>query len=215
MSDTRILVRPYVIGPTDTSFVVPAVTNNTALDGFNNGNNSGTGSVVLTLTTTKSNDIIVVFAAINSQGGDPTVSGGGLTWGSKRSTTFTGAGSGIWEFTAVAASPLSGVSITIAPFSDAYTEVCIFGISGANTSSFDTGGPQTTTGTSVAITTANANDFVFYSSRTSSGTISSGFTQIGTGVFQITGYQIVTVTNTYTATDSNSNGMIIDAAKST
>lgn len=186
------------------------------------------GTVISTapsLTTTSSNDVIVCF--IKYTNGFPTsVSGGSLTWIGRSTHGSDPAGSiALDEWYAIAASPLSSVSITQSGATGGTKFIC-FGVSGANTSiPFDTNGSipsnffsggvssHTTT-----ITTDNANDMLIGAITSNNfGTITppSGFTNIKTSTTQSADYKIVSSTQssvgiTYSVS-SNFNSMIVDA----
>jgi hypothetical protein len=170
-----------------------------SLDGSANNFGSGT-SISTTLTTTNANDVIIVGVAVN----DTTITsvfGGGLTWNLRAQNGASGFP--IYEWYAIAPSPLSGVTITVNFAGSAgFTAISAFGISGASTSSpFDThsGIPVTGNPDPLSISTSNANDFIFGLFRmgsTASPTSGSGWTQIPTAVFQLSEYQIVSTPQT-------------------
>ena len=121
-----------------------------ALDGTPNGKASSTGAIAVTLTTSQSNDVIVMI--VDTETASPGVyrtvtgiSGGGLTWYNRSSQQWNGSTSlsrrrEIWW--AIAASPLSAVTFTatMSGGTDTYATIG-FAVSGANTASpWDTNG---------------------------------------------------------------------------
>jgi hypothetical protein len=121
-----------------------------ALDGTPNGHASTTGNKDITLTTSNSNDVIIMI--IDTETASPGVyrtvtgiSGGGLTWQKRSSQQWNGSTSRsrrreIWW--AVAPSPLSAVTFTatLSGLVDTYATLG-FAVSGANTSApWDTNG---------------------------------------------------------------------------
>jgi hypothetical protein len=184
--------------------------------------NSSAATTSVTLSTTKSNDIIVV--AIEDNGGAITgVTGGGLTWA--RRATITGGGSNLETWWALAASPLSGVSITVTPTSSGFTTVTAFGVNGAHTAApWDVNAalPNHSSGTpsdprSATTTASNTMIIGAFRDSTSSPTAGAGYTAIQLNAdFALTEYQIVSSPQTALAVTvgtgvSNTNGGIADA----
>lgn len=135
-----------------------------SLDG-NNGANTSTTSVSATLTTTKSNNLIMAVALVNSS--SPVISdnlngGTGLTWNS-RASSFDGVAAWVISWWAVASTPLTSGSITVTNSNAAFKTLMVFGVNGANISSPFDGTPVTGSGSpSLTISTSNSNSFVFY-----------------------------------------------------
>lgn len=198
--------------------------NNTALDGTGGG--TGTTSAAGTLTTAHTNDIIIAYVLGNADNpASTTVSGGSLTW-HQRACSASGPTCGstpvsqIEEWYAIASSTLSSATITAANTGTTYLEVGVYGISGANTSSpFDGNAsiPGSSATTPVTVSTSNANDFIACMERDSSTNPfpTSGWTNLHTGSFGFSQYQRPTTTQSgLSCTAATSNGMIVDAAKS-
>lgn len=189
-----------------------------ALDGSTSNTVTGPASLTLTLSTTSTNDVIVVDIAPN---GAPIVS---VTSSHLTFTRHAIVGSNpftLERWYAIAASTLSSEVITVTmtsagPLLTAFA----YGISGANTSSpWDSGGPQTSGSDPLSITTANANTMVLATFRmgsTASPTAGSTFTSIAPiAGFAISEYKIVSSIGTYSCTlttgAGNANGVIVDA----
>ena len=127
--------------------ILPSAGGQASLDlgsgtGFNGGQSSSTPTV--TLTTTNSNDVVILI--VETYGGSETtaaptvasVAGGGLTWHFRAGISQAGgfAQDRLEEWYAVAASPLSSVTITATlSFSTNYANLNAFGVSGSNTAS--------------------------------------------------------------------------------
>jgi hypothetical protein len=171
------------------------------LDGYATAQANTTTSVVVTLTTTQSNDIICVLTAIGDEGSVTvpsvsSVSGGGLTWHKRAEANSGGIGSTgqsmeLWW--ALASSPLSAVAITVT-YPSAFDDVGViaFGVNGCYTASpWDSNGsvPAGSTNTTASVTpsftvsTSNVDDFLIFAASTNSSTSNttlypSGFTGI-------------------------------------
>ena len=200
-----------------------------ALDG--NGFSSvpmARGESGVTLTTTKANDVIILYIAETGtfveNDGDDVFDTAGLTW-SQVAATGTGA-SLFYEYTAIAPTPLSQDAIT-AIFANTGLPIATnvvfnaFAISGANVSApFDTNVsvPAVTSTSTAAVTTSNANDFIFTGYQFSSNPVPSagaGWTAINaTGGNFLSEYQIVSATQSglaATASTGDENGGIVAA----
>ena len=102
-----------------------------------------------------------------------------------------------------------------------YVDLNAFGISGANTSSpFGTSAPVTATTSTGALTTSNANDFVFAGYRFASDATpgaGSSWTAINAGSgYYLSEYQVVSAPQTglvATASTTDENGGIVDAVQ--
>jgi len=161
-----------------------------AIDGTNTAGGSGVSTVALT--TTQSNDVIIV-AAGGTQNGTAgtgmTVSGCSLSW-TQKSFANDAVAREVQLWYAVAASPLSACTITVtANGAWIVTGITAMGISGANTSTpFDPNGASSGTahGASSAptvsgISTSNANDILIggvVAAGSGPPTAGSGFTQL-------------------------------------
>lgn len=186
-----------------------------ALDGSASINSSTTPQTIA-LTTTGGSGVIVV--AIITNGNISTVTASGLTF-TLRGPFVSGTAANVYEYTAPYSVNFSG-NITVTMSSNIFTTSTVFGISGAKTSSFfDANGAVPTTATSgnVSISTSNANDFIFATYATGSGspTAGAGWTQINGSNFQLVEYQIVSATQSGLAATFTSGGPggggIIDA----
>ena len=106
-----------------------------AIDGSVTTNTTTGNAYVVSLTTTQSNDVIIVMSySFSSAGNVSSISDTtGLTW-HKRQAGATGGSLDYDEWYAIAASPLSADSITITYGAAPNERVAAFGISGANTS---------------------------------------------------------------------------------
>lgn len=181
-----------------------------------------TNPITCVLTTTQSNDIIIVSVAPNGVTVS-SITGGGLSFTQRAESAASG--NAEYEWSAVAASPLSAVTLTI-NFSAAPSACtgCAFGISGANTSTiWDSNGSIPATGVAAAdptFSTTNANDIVIGSIRgnTATPTAGSGWTAIyaPTNGFYICQYQIFSSPQSGTTCalgtgSGNGNGYIVDA----
>lgn len=174
----------------------------------------------ITLSTSNSNDIIIVAAFLN---------GGPITSVTSANLTFTlrvrildsaGGDQYVEEWYAVASSPLSSEVITInGTVNGSYLEAVAFAISGANTSTIwdsNVSVPASnSTSTLLTVSTTNANDFIYaIYGYISSGSPGSGWTQIGTGTYLFVEYQIVSSTQSSlqgTVTGGTSRGGMMDA----
>lgn len=168
-----------------------------SLDGSNANNVVGGTSQTITLTTTKTNDIIVVCAVAGSS----TVSGvsdtSGLTWTHRGTNTTSGQRLETWW--ALATGTLSGDTITITYGASNTYEVIVFAVNGAHTAGpWDTNaGLPATSGFAGApsISTSNANDFIFgYITGASGLSPGAGWTTLKLFSFSFTEYQIVSST---------------------
>lgn len=164
-----------------------------AIDGTNTVGGSSAVSLSLTLTTTQSNDVIIVLAGGSNSvtpGTALTVSGCSLSWTQKSfANDTTGREVQLWY--AIAASPLSGCTITETVTSGDWnvTGMTAEGISGANTTTpFDPNGASsgvahgvTSTPTVSGISTSNAHDILIggvVAGGSGPPTAGSGFTQL-------------------------------------
>lgn len=182
---------------------------------------SGT-SYNITLSTTNSNDLIVVMSAQNGQA-ISSVTGTGLTFTLRTKTTGT---NDIEEWTAVASSALSSEVITISYASTATAAVgTAFGVSGTNTSSpYDSNASipvENTTAADPTFSTTGATTLVFGAVRTSSvssPTAGTGWTLIYAPATKYFMAQYQTFSSSQTGTTfavgtgtGNENGSIVDA----
>ena len=169
-----------------------------ALDGSVQGNSGGSATLSVTLTTTRSPDVICVTFTCNAGPlSSVTASAPGLGTFTQRATANVTTTADFWY--AIATQPLTAVSITATQSGgSAFITMTAFGISGANTlAPFDTNASLPASSTPpVSISTSNANDFLIGTMRTASanGTVDSGFTAISNANFNLTEYDIVTAT---------------------
>jgi hypothetical protein len=182
-----------------------------ALDGSTTGN-GGSGTVTTgTLGTTGGSGEILVTIASNATTVS-SVAAGALTCTSRSSVGPTFG----YNLLAVYGCPYStnySGTITVVVGSASSTEVVAFGVKSATT--FDTGGPATSTNPPASITTTHATDFVYSlnSLSTTTDTAGSGWTLIASASFALVQYQIASSTGTFTGNTGggNTNGNIIDA----
>jgi hypothetical protein len=180
-----------------------------------------TNPITCILTTTQSNDIIIVSSSANTAT-VTSVTGGGLSFTQRAASP---GGSDVSEWSAVAASPLSSVTLTI-NFSGTPSACtgCAFGVSGANTSTiWDSNGSipaSNSTAGDPTFSTTNANDIVIGSIRgnTATPTSGSGWTAIyaPSNGFYICQYQIFSSPQSGTTCalgtgSGNGNGYVVDA----
>lgn len=187
-----------------------------ALDG--SGFFTATASSISVPLTTVNGSGLIVAAILTNAASVTSVTGTGLTFTQRSGgSVTTGGGSFLTIYTSPYSSNFNS-NVIITPASSSFTTVTAFGISGLAASPFDSGGPVTSASTNTSITTANANDFVFFNSSAAgaSPTVGGGWTQLsGASGFQLVGYQLVSVTGTYTSSFSSSSctGTVIDAVK--
>ena len=177
-------------------------------------------SASVNLTTSKANDVIILEIVQNGASVSAVSDTAGLIWHQR---AMAGSGSStIYEYYAIAANALTADAITVSFAGTAsYADVNAFAVSGANTSSpFDSNGsvPVTAATSSGAVTTSNANDFIFAGYRFNSNSTpgaGSGWTAINaSGGYYLSEYQIVSATQANlvaTASSADQNGGIVDA----
>jgi len=175
--------------------------NLTSLNGSAAFSNAGGTSVPITLSTTKTNDVIIVFSQGNGNVATGISDTAGLTWTQIGTQTGTMA-----AWSAFSAGILTGdvITITYAGVGSSFASLIAFGINGAPSSGFlDPNGalPGTTNtiSTPLTLTTSNAKDFLFAAYSANDGTTmtaGAGWTAVpGTGGnFMFAEYQIVTTT---------------------
>lgn len=183
-------------------------------------------SPTVTLTTTKTNDVIVIFAASN---GGPVISVSGSSLGAftLRARNTVG-GNDATEWYAVASGVLSSETITLTNTSPGFTSIFAFGVNGAKTSApWDTNAslPKLASGGGasdpITVSTTALNTIVFGGFRTGSvptPTNGAGYTNIAplTAGFALAEYQIFAAAQTnlsitLTTGAGNANGSIGDA----
>ena len=198
------------------------VTGTLALDGngFSSRSFESTTSASVTLTTSNANDVIILEIVQNGTTVSSVSDTDGLTWYQR---AVAGSGSQtIYEYYAIAPNALSADAITV-DFSGtaSYADLNAFGISGANTSSpFDTSVPTNAATSTGAVTTSNANDFIFAAYRFSTDatpSAGSSWTAINaSGGYYLSEYQITSSTQAglvATASTTDENGGIVDAVQ--
>ena len=189
-------------------------------DGFSSRPFESTTTTSVTLTTTQANDVIILEVVENGSTVGSVADAAGLIWNVR---AVAGSGSNlIYEYYAIASTPLSADAITVNFTGTAsYADLNAFGVSGANTSSpFDTSVPTNAATSTGAVTTSNANDFVFAGYRfASDATPSAGssWTAINaSGGYYLSEYQITSSTQTglvATASTADEDGGIVDAVQ--
>lgn len=180
--------------------------------------NASTQAVTVTITTTLSNDIIVLIGLTNAAAQFNSVAGGGLTWTSRG---FIGSSQGIEMWTAIAASPLSSQVITATQASAQFCTLDIFGVAGTNTADPFDAAIVTGASAPLTITTTNANTLVvggFRQNSTAAPTAGSGWTGISGADYQLAEYQIFSsaqpsLSVTETLGTSDANGGVAQAFK--
>jgi hypothetical protein len=206
--------------PASAGFFIGFSKTTLAVDGGQSGevNTGSTGldHFTLSLTTTQTNDVIVVVVQGADSGGTGfTITGSGLTFRQRGSTLDVG-GNLFAVFWAKATSTFSGnITVTVNSWAGfGFSSAIGWAISGANTSSlFDANVslPATTSTTAAASgTTSNANDFVFAAYQDGLGTAGAGWAQIlnGTGDFSVE-YQVVSSAGSYTGNLSPNNNTLV------
>ena len=184
-SSAQYLMQSYT--PRASSGGTPAIDGTSAVGG------SSSGSLSLNLTTTQSNDVIVVVGGgtnTSTAGTNLTVSGCSLTW-TRWEYAYDFASREVDLWYAIASSPLSACTITetVAGGTWLVTGMTAMGISGANTSTpFDPNGASSgiahgasSTPTVSGISTSNAHDILIggvVAAGSGPPTAGSGFTQL-------------------------------------
>ncbi len=157
-------------------------------------------STSVALTTANANDVIILDIVQNGTTVNTISDTADLTW-NLRAVAGTGSDT-IYEYYAIAPNVLSADAITVNFTGTAsYVDLNAFGISGANTSSpFGTSAPVTATTSTGALTTSNANDFVFAGYRFASDATpgaGSSWTAINAGSgYYLSEYQVVSAPQT-------------------
>src|SRR5229473_1825062 len=199
-----------------------ACTNNITVDGSGVSSAGGSTTSTVTITTTQTNDLILLAVQANASNPTTIADGAGLTW------TQLGTVIGTMQvYSAFSTGVLTSDVITITYAAlPGFDSIVAWGLHGTVTSSFfDPNGAlpgTTTTSTPLTLTTSNACDFLFaaYSDNSGSVTAGAGFTLISGsgGNFMGVEYKIVTATQsalsmTVSGGTSIKNG-IGDAVKS-
>jgi hypothetical protein len=172
----------------DTQLTEPNPSSGTlSLDGHGIGANNPSPSTV-SVTTSATNDVIVVMVMCNPGVTSMSISGGGLTWNTRFAVETVGTRSGA-EYWAYASSTLSSVTVSITYSGGSACNPAYIAIHGANTANpFDTNTnlPNLVNANSPAsctISTNNANDILFgymMQGGSSSPTGPSGWTALDT-----------------------------------
>jgi hypothetical protein len=195
------------------------------LDGSVSANNAvwpSTGQAV-TLTTIQTQGLIVV-AILTNAASVTSVTATGLTFTLRTNSVTTGGGSYMSDYTAPYSGGQcnSGCAITVSPASTNFTTATAFGISGDKSGSpFDGNAsvPAASSSGIPAITTSNANNFIFTNLINGGGgscTAGSGWSLINGSNFQCVEYQIFTSTQTSltpTQATGTSTGGLVDAVQ--
>jgi hypothetical protein len=163
-----------------------------ALDGVGYTAGASGTTCAITLTTTSTNDVIIVFAAVNSTTTASIADTAGLTWALRQ--RVVGGSDCIEEWWAISAGVLSADTITLTlSATSSFVSASAHGISGANTSNpFDQNAslPGTNAAGIVAISTSSRNTFIVSAYRMAANQnplAGQGYTQIagntGNGYF--------------------------------
>jgi len=189
-----------------------------ALDGSAHGNNASGTSVAVNLTTTQTNDYIIVAIVANS---GPIVSVSSTALGS---FTFMAASAGSGNVEEVwykfSSGTLTADTITVTQSAVDYITIDAFGVSGSGQTSavFDSGGPQTTAGADpLSITTHNPNTMAVgcFRPNAANPTAGSGFNQISGADFALVEDKILSSAQTLSCTVGTgvgtSNGAVVFA----
>lgn len=190
-----------------------------SLDGSAHATQGGaTSAVSMNLTTSLSNDIIIVFTEQNGGSVSSVVSSPTLTW-AHRATAGSGATT-LEEWWAFAPSA-DTYAITVTITGNAFQSVAAFGVNGGKTSGnpFDTNGslPSTASSDPVSVSTTSANTMIIGGFRLGDpSTPGTGYTSITTSDFLLTEYKIVSAAQTSLSVTAGSgaggaNGVIGDA----
>jgi hypothetical protein len=187
-----------------------------AIDGQVHTNSGGSASLAVSLTTTLTNDYIIVCITTN---GAPvtSVTSAHLTFSFIVAVDAVGQDIEFWA--AFSTGALSSESITINTTTSAFLTIDAFGVSGSGQTSlvFDSGGPQTGIVDPVSITTVNANTMVIAGLRQSTFAAEpagSGFSTLNTADFQLVEYKVLTSAQTLSCTQNNpgtANGVLVIA----
>jgi hypothetical protein len=192
---------------------------------------TGSSPCTFSLTTTKSNDLIVI--ACTNNGSSPltantvTVGGSAATYRTNPTVSPSNplaGGNTIYEYYYLASAPLAAASIVATLTTSTYLECLAWGVSGVNFSTpFDTNAsvPDGVGSGTMTLSTSNANDLIWMVGRSDSGLSSSntpsGWTTLAYGAFSGAFYQTFTSTQSgLTVPDFNgaaNNGAIADAAQ--
>ena len=176
-----------------------------SIDGNVNAINFGGTSQAVSLTTSNTNDVILMVVA-GTGGPVVSVTSSNLTF-TRRSVTFKVVPSTTLEvWYAISSGTLSSESITVTQTGSSTLVINAFGLSGANTSTpWDTNVSLPAFGnTSATGSTTNANDLLLFCERFSTvgPSLPTGFTSIYSSANLCTAYQIVSSTQTsVTVTD--------------
>lgn len=181
--------------------VVAAASNLITLDGSVANTGSGTTSTP-SLTTTKTNDYIVLCIQVNGSGVSTITDTAGLTW---TQVSLVSSGGNSYVYRAFSSGILTSNVITITfTGSSAFFSTVTFALNGTlGASALDVNGTlpgTTTTSTPLTLTTSNANDLLFasYALNTGTGTADTGngWTLVpgSGGNFMAVEYKLVTAT---------------------
>lgn len=187
---------------------------------------SSNAALVLTLTTSNANDIVVVAVTLNGGTVTSISDVAGLTWALRKTTSGLGASNPIEEWYAKSTGALTGDVITVnVSASTTFVGGVAFGVSGATFASpldpYTSALPFGIGGSAQTFSTYNANTMVIGLYRfqsTSTPTAGAGWTGIGTNTstFELAEYQTFTAAQTSTSAAigtgaGNANGGIVDA----
>jgi hypothetical protein len=156
------------------------------------GSSSGSATVTCTLTTSLTNDIVIIYVHINHATVSVSNITGGLTWALRKRFTGNSVGEEVWW--ALAATAQSAVTFTVnLSGTPTNSDAGCFAINGANTSTpWDVNGSLPATGTAssasaptvTGVSTTNANTMLLgmYGTQTgSSSSVGASYTLIQVG----------------------------------
>lgn len=176
-----------------------------SLDGHILGHTDAGTAISASLTTSNSNDVIVVTVISNVAVSSVTASG--LTFTEVSGLPFSVGGNFVDFWWAPASLPLGSLSITVNTSTSTYITMIAFGISGANILTPFDGAVVTNNGSDVTISTTAANTFIFGTAVDNSVTPSGGFTEIETQtLFNLTEYEIFSSPQTSLTVGTGSSG---------
>lgn len=176
-----------------------------AIDGSVHGNNASTTSIGVNLTTTQTNDYIIVVIETN---GGPVVSVSSVALGSFTFMASQLVPAQTTQYEEVwykfSSGTLTADTITVTNSIANFITVDAFGVSGSGQLSaiFDSGGPQTSATDPISITTASPSTMVIAGFRvgTTSPTNGAGFTQIAGANFALVEYKLLSSAQTLSCT---------------
>lgn len=187
-----------------------------AIDGSVHGNAASSVSLAVNLTTTQSNDYIIVAIEANT---GPVVSVSSVALGSFTRMAASAGFSFVEEvWYKFSSGILTADTITVTQNGIDFITVDAFGVSGSGQISavFDSGGPQTTAGADpLSITTTNPNTMVVgcFRPNNANPTAGAGFTQLSGADWHLVEYKLLSTAQTLSCTIGTGagtcNGVIV------